>query len=98
MTLIEKLKSHDWSYEYSEDAGTWAAGQVQRDAIRADVRTLPDMMLALAYYPRVPEPKQSEYRASIERAFIVNSMAEHRGLNAKLAEIQSRVDAALEDE
>jgi len=67
--LIELLKTHDWSFDYTEAHGIWLTGHQQRQVILSRIGTLPDMMLALGFYPRVPEPKQEAYIASIEKAF-----------------------------
>jgi hypothetical protein len=69
MTLPQLLAAHDWTYEYTEAHGTWKRGHDQRQAILAAIRTPLEMAQALAYAPKVPEPKRAEYITDVERAF-----------------------------
>lgn len=40
--LIALLRSHDWSYEYSDDHGVYTAGRIQQQKIRDLIRQVPD--------------------------------------------------------
>ena len=41
-----KLRSHDWTYQYSDDHRVWRQGQAEREAIAAQLTQLKSQGLA----------------------------------------------------
>ena len=41
-----KLRSHDWTYQYSDDHAVWRRGQAEREAIAAQLIQLKSQGLA----------------------------------------------------
>ena len=55
---IAKLKSHDWTYQYSDDHSVWQRGQKESEAISSMMKILdPDMKIYKKYSPFHNEEK-----------------------------------------
>jgi len=55
---IAKLKSHDWTYQYSDDHRVWQRGQAESEAISSMMKILdPDMKIYKKYSPFHNEEK-----------------------------------------
>jgi len=65
--LIEKLKNHDWTYEYSDDHNTWRKGQAERREILSMVKTISDVATALAFAQKVPEGHRAAYIEDVQK-------------------------------
>ena len=49
---IDMLKSHDWTYDYSDDHNAWTKGHEERNAIRSMAKTIdPDLEIYNKYDP-----------------------------------------------
>lgn len=49
---VDMLKSHDWTYQYSDDHSVWQRGQAESDAISGMMKILdPDMKIYKKYSP-----------------------------------------------
>jgi len=55
---IDMLKSHDWTYQYSDDHSVWQRGQKESEAISSMMKILdPDMKIYKKYSPFHKEEK-----------------------------------------
>ena len=55
---VDMLKSHDWTYQYSDDHSVWQRGQAESDAISGMMKILdPDMKIYKKYSPFHDEEK-----------------------------------------
>lgn len=53
--LEDKLKSHDWTYEYSDDNRSWKNGQAQKIAINKLIKQLPEAEAKELYNKYAPD-------------------------------------------
>ena len=62
--LYHMLKDHDWTFQYSDDNKYYAAGQQERDAIKAAQRLSPDhhklVQEYFLYRQGGPKPQEPE--------------------------------------
>ena len=66
---VDMLKSHDWTYDYSDDHRAWTKGHEERNAIRSMAKTIdPDLEIYNKYDPLKKEDVEESATAGATSA------------------------------